>query len=1344
MFKKRLNKLKRKLVTVLSLAMVLSGFPVVPCEAEEAQTTSTECEMFFDNIEETKLTYSYSWSGEKVWFLKYGNYGKGDPYVEGDSELKINGFTIHDNYGVPTWYPDVSSNSLNKILIVKNTYTSPVSTGVTSASLAEVRSYLEFREGAYGETKPGEGTYISFDTTVNSVVAVVAKYDKYSDSDSGMLYLKEGDENPKEADVYASGNASLILFDVAANAKCKLYADKGVRLYYIKVMPESTKESWDFTDEKILGVFGNILKGVKVYIDGLYVDLTEAEYNSLNRVQNGGCEFEGIMYVPFRKGKTLYLNGSFGGRISVNDNCYYDSSDGNIVIGAEEAKTGSDKEGYVRIEASLGTTLNKISWLIPTEVAKTDLNLIYTGTEQEGVEKGAGYTLYTKDDDIDGVSSAIKATSAGEYYAVAKLDEGYIWSDGSTEDKIIYWEIKKADIPDKAICAPTAKTLTYTGNPQELVNAGSAKEGGVEIGTMYYAVTTGDTVPEESAYKTSIPSATDVGSYNVWYKVIGDKNHNYNNSETQKINVTIAKPENNNINVSMEGWTYGDEQTSPKVTGLGYATADITYSNKEDGTYTTEKPLTPGTWYVKASVAETANYPAGEAVDDFEITKRNITITADSDSKAYDGTALTKDSYTCSVNGLATGDKIDKITVTGSQTAVGSSNNVPSEAVIKNSDNTDVTNCYNITYANGTLTVAKRPLQITAVAKSKKFGESDPELTYTSEGLVENDKITGTLTRTAGENAGTYAITQGTLTAGDNYEISFVGADLTIEKADSISGAPEASKSVDYTVDTVGKVELPDNWTWKTADIDKELTVGAAVEAIAEYTGSDKDNYADTAKYVTVSITRNACTHDNLEDKSEVPASCIKEGILAHSKCPVCNKLFVKDNDKLVEKAADELKIEAVGHSYGKATYSWSEDHSTCTATKVCVREGCDENSEGHVVTETVNTTSETTPAGCEEKGVITYTATFTDKDFGTVTDSVDIAAKKHDYVITYEWSEDGKTCTATAVCKNDSTHKITETARYELDKETSKIKATVKETATTEKMGTTAYTATFDNKLFTAQTKDVVDIPKVEKTADTPATPVENKTTTVVKEEGTTIPVADNKAEVVVTSKPGEEPSVAYKGTTDESAKAVEIPETVVSNGVTYAVTEISEGAFENNKAVESVKLGDNITTLGENAFAGCTNLKSVELSKNIKELPEGTFKDCTSLKKVDIPKNVKKIGDKTFSGCSKLATMNLKNNVTEIGEKAFERCTSLKKVTLGKNVTKIGSKAFNGAKKLKEITIQSKKFTKKSVKGAFKGSKINTIKVDTGSKAQNKKLVKKYKKIFTKKNAGRKVTIK
>ncbi len=38
----------------------------------------------------------------------------------------------------------------------------------------------------------------------------------------------------------------------------------------------------------------------------------------------------------------------------------------------------------------------------------------------------------------------------------------------------------------------------------------------------------------------------------------------------------------------------------------------------------------------------------------------------------------------------------------------------------------------------------------------------------------------------------------------------------------------------------------------------------------------------------------------------------------------------------------------------------------------------------------------------------------------------------------------------------------------------------------------------------------------------------------------------------------------------------------------------------------------------------------------------------------------------------------------------------------------------------------------------------KVNTVKVKVGKKKENKKYVKKYKKIFTKKNCGKKVTVK
>ena len=179
---------------------------------------------------------------------------------------------------------------------------------------------------------------------------------------------------------------------------------------------------------------------------------------------------------------------------------------------------------------------------------------------------------------------------------------------------------------------------------------------------------------------------------------------------------------------------------------------------------------------------EIGNYLVTTANGTLTITPKPLTITADSDTKVYDGTPLTKNSYTHTE--LLTGDKIEGVTVTGSQTDAGTSDNVLSAAVIKNSNNDDVTANYHITYTNGTLTVTPKPITVKADNKWKAYGEADPRLTYTSGGLLNNDAITGTLSRVAGENVGTYAITVGGLTAGDNYEISFTGANLTIVKAE--------------------------------------------------------------------------------------------------------------------------------------------------------------------------------------------------------------------------------------------------------------------------------------------------------------------------------------------------------------------------------------------------------------------------------------------------------------------------------------------------------------------------------------------------------------------------------
>ena len=83
------------------------------------------------------------------------------------------------------------------------------------------------------------------------------------------------------------------------------------------------------------------------------------------------------------------------------------------------------------------------------------------------------------------------------------------------------------------------------------------------------------------------------------------------------------------------------------------------------------------------------------------ITAKPLTITADSAEKVYDGQPLTKNSFTNTE--LAEGDKLTA-TVTGSQTNVGSSDNVSSAAVIMAGEE-NVTANYTITYEKGSLTV---------------------------------------------------------------------------------------------------------------------------------------------------------------------------------------------------------------------------------------------------------------------------------------------------------------------------------------------------------------------------------------------------------------------------------------------------------------------------------------------------------------------------------------------------------------------------------------------------------------------------------------------------------------
>ena len=105
--------------------------------------------------------------------------------------------------------------------------------------------------------------------------------------------------------------------------------------------------------------------------------------------------------------------------------------------------------------------------------------------------------------------------------------------------------------------APTANTLTYTGSAQALVIAGAASGG-----TMQYSL-------DNQTFAETVPTGTNVGSYTVYYKVVGDANHE--NAEGGQVVATIAKADAVSSDLSFASETatatFGDATvTSPELT----------------------------------------------------------------------------------------------------------------------------------------------------------------------------------------------------------------------------------------------------------------------------------------------------------------------------------------------------------------------------------------------------------------------------------------------------------------------------------------------------------------------------------------------------------------------------------------------------------------------------------------------------------------------------------------------------------------------------------------------------------------------------------------------------------
>ena len=118
--------------------------------------------------------------------------------------------------------------------------------------------------------------------------------------------------------------------------------------------------------------------------------------------------------------------------------------------------------------------------------------------------------------------SALKLPAGKHIFRFSATCNGY---KKMSQDIVV--TVQKANIRSTP---PTAQeNLTYTGREQALITAGSV----ANYGTMQYSLT------ENGTYSQDIPTGTDAGAYTVWYRVIGDENHN--DTAPASVAVSIGK-----------------------------------------------------------------------------------------------------------------------------------------------------------------------------------------------------------------------------------------------------------------------------------------------------------------------------------------------------------------------------------------------------------------------------------------------------------------------------------------------------------------------------------------------------------------------------------------------------------------------------------------------------------------------------------------------------------------------------------------------------------------------------------------------------------------------------------
>lgn len=207
--------------------------------------------------------------------------------------------------------------------------------------------------------------------------------------------------------------------------------------------------------------------------------------------------------------------------------------DGNVTVTGVEpfTVTASDTESGKQQTASF--TPQKV---LLTVSAATVTDRSYDRTTRVNVEAVTLQGIIGSDDvsvNLAEVLGDLPGADAGSYNTVTLSN---LTLQGADSDKYtldataqVSVQVTITPAPSTLNKAPQAATgLTYTGESQVLVTEGTA-----EGGTLQYALS------ENGTYSEELPTATNAGTYTVWYKVVGDGNHT--DTQAGQLSVAIAK-----------------------------------------------------------------------------------------------------------------------------------------------------------------------------------------------------------------------------------------------------------------------------------------------------------------------------------------------------------------------------------------------------------------------------------------------------------------------------------------------------------------------------------------------------------------------------------------------------------------------------------------------------------------------------------------------------------------------------------------------------------------------------------------------------------------------------------